>query len=68
MDAADRFRRDPLFASVVHALYGMVARAQLTPTELREAVILAAVMFEQNNIRPIMPDFLRRTMEGEHHA
>jgi hypothetical protein len=47
----ERFQRDPLFHHLVMTLYDQIVRSNFTPTELREAVMLAAVKYEQQTIR-----------------
>lgn len=46
-----RYRVDPTFNSLVKLLEGILLQAQFTPTELREACIIAAVKHDQ--LRPI---------------
>lgn len=48
-----RYHHDPEIATVVHALMNLLERAQLTPAELREVAMYAAVRFEQTRLRPI---------------
>jgi hypothetical protein len=56
---ADRYRRDPHFAVLVDTVYmQMLEPAHYTPTELREAVMLAAIMFEDRRTRSIFVDHL----------
>lgn len=47
----ERMLRDPQFAALVNTLESMIHRAEYTPTELREAVILAATRYESSRIR-----------------
>ena len=54
MDVSERYQRDPLFHAMVNLLRGELAKGEFTPTELREAVILAATMHDAENVRPIM--------------
>lgn len=59
MTARDRYRQDPLFRMFTDNIYRMAEHAHaegntLTPTELREAATLAAIMFEERHLRPIM--------------
>jgi hypothetical protein len=44
----ERYNRDPQFHQLVNVLMGCIRRAEFTPTELREAVILAAIKYEQS--------------------
>lgn len=42
----ERYQRDPIFHALVECLLAELIRADFTPTELREAVILAATIHE----------------------
>lgn len=42
----DRYMRDPHFATLVNLLAHHLDRCDLTPTEVREAALLAAVIVE----------------------
>ena len=44
MTPRERYQRDPAFARLVKTVYASLERCEFTPTELREAVILAAIM------------------------
>ena len=54
--AEDRYHNDPVFHAIVATLYNMLENAEniYTPTELREAAMLAATMYESVHIRPIL--------------
>ncbi len=41
-----RYQRDPMFAALVNMLESSLHTADFTPTELREAVMLAAIRYE----------------------
>jgi hypothetical protein len=45
----ERYQNDPAFRALVEVLYNQIANAQFTPSELREAVILAATRYEMNH-------------------
>jgi len=49
-----RYQRDATFHTVVDMLRAALERYDFTPTELREAVILAASMHEMGIIRPLV--------------
>lgn len=52
----DRYRNDPVFKSLVDVLSCMLennAMRNWTPTELREAVMLAACRYEMTHVRPL---------------
>ena len=46
-----RYVRDPEFAALVNSLLKMIEEGKYTPTELREACILAATQYEYRNSR-----------------
>lgn len=51
---SDRYLTDPVFKSVVDYLYLLVDYAYMTPSELREAVILAVTKYELTHMRPMV--------------
>jgi hypothetical protein len=53
LSPAERYCRDIQFAHLVDMIEAMIERADYTPTELREAVILAAI--RQAERRPAEP-------------
>lgn len=42
----ERYYRDPEFKRLVDVMVSMIHKANFTPTELREAAILAAIIYE----------------------
>ena len=55
----DRYRCDPVFHATVDLLYNLLEQQHregntITPTELREAALLAAVRFEARHVRPVL--------------
>lgn len=53
----ERYHRDPLFHALVSTLRQELRRGNFTPTELREAVILAATIHESETLRHyILPE------------
>ena len=53
MTAEERYITDPMFRSIVTHLKQLIALGQYTPTELREALILAATQYYSESPRPI---------------
>jgi len=47
----ERYRNDAQFKMLVDALEAAIHRAQYTPSELREAAILAAIHYESVRVR-----------------
>lgn len=54
LEPRERYARDPVYRSLVDSLMSAIHQAQYTPTELREAVILAAIQYEAQFPRPII--------------
>lgn len=52
MSPEERYSRDPVFHNVVDYIAKWVQDYQITPTEAREAAILACVIVESRTIRP----------------
>ena|ERR1700675_271563 len=48
-----RYKSDSTFRTAVDILRSFLQEYRLTPSELREAVVLAATMHEMTNIRPL---------------
>jgi hypothetical protein len=49
----ERYMRDPQFKQLVDLLEMQIHQAQFTPTELREAAILATIKYECRTVRPL---------------
>lgn len=54
LPAADRYMGDVVFKTLVDAMYGIIRRGEMTPTEVREAAMLAATMYETRHVNPIL--------------
>lgn len=66
MTAQERYRNDPLFHALVDTIYGAIVRLELTPTEVRDAAMLAAIMYDMNHMRhSIRPDLDRKMKEPQ---
>lgn len=50
---SERYKHDPVFRGLVNTLRSLLVRSDFTPSELREAVLLAATMYETETIRPL---------------
>jgi hypothetical protein len=48
----DRYTEDPLFRRIVDLMTGMIESGQFTPTEIREAAMVAQINFEARHPRP----------------
>ena len=58
----ERYQNDATFRQLVDLLYASIDNAQFTPSEIREAAMLAHILYEERRIRPMMltdENFLR---------
>ena len=58
MDVTERYERDTQFRTLVDTLYSFICDAKFSPTEIREAAMLAHILFEERRIRPMILDNL----------
>lgn len=59
----ERYQTDATFRQLVDMLYASIDNAQFTPSEIREAAMLAHILYEERRIRPMMVtdvEFLNR--------
>ena len=54
MTVRERYANDPLFHEIVDTFRMMIENAAATPTEIREAAMLAQIMYEERYPRPIV--------------
>ena len=54
MHIRERYQKDPLFASMVDTMMAFIEQGNTTPTEIREAAMLAQIMYEERNLRPVI--------------
>ena len=54
MTPQERYMQDPVFHALVQTLRSELAKGAWTPTELREAVMLAATAHEAETVRPMI--------------
>lgn len=64
MSPEERYCRDPQFKTLVDTVEMMIHRCEYTPTELREAVILAAIRHESRTVK-VNSYLARRIHESE---
>ena len=50
LSAEERYRRDVQFKALVDTLQNLIHHGQYTPTELREAAVLAATRYYQYSV------------------
>jgi hypothetical protein len=61
--ATQRYRSDAMFRNLVDMLYAGIDHAQLSPSEIREAAMLAHILYEERHLRPILFDDARQIIE-----
>lgn len=49
----DRYLNDPVYKTLVDTMYHVMCQGNFTPSELREAAMLAAMKFEALHTKPI---------------
>lgn len=54
LDVRERYLRDPVFHHMVQTLLAAIRGGNYTPSEVREAAMLAQVIYEQETIRPLL--------------
>lgn len=52
----EKYLNDPQYHQLVSMLESMIERAQFTPSELREACILASINYEMRHVREMKID------------
>lgn len=60
----EKYMNDPEYHALVRMLEGMIEQARFTPSELREACVLASINYEMRHVRsahidPRLDDALR---------
>jgi hypothetical protein len=50
MSARERYEHDPIFHAIVAHMAQAIENLQLTPTEMREAAMLACILFEERRV------------------
>ena len=53
LDIKIRYRDDPQLRMLVDYMVVMIDRLQFTPSELREAAMLAAIIYENTHVRSV---------------
>jgi hypothetical protein len=53
MPPRERYERDPWFHALVDALHHHIREARFTPTEIREAAMLAQIFYEERHPRHV---------------
>lgn len=52
----EKYMNDPEYHHLVNTLEGLIESARFTPSELREACVLASINYEMRHIRDIQID------------
>ena len=53
MTAEERYHHDPHFRVLVDAIYAAIVEMKYTPTEVRDAAMLAAIKYEMTYVRSL---------------
>ena len=61
----DRYRDDAAFRTMVDQLRACIDRAEFTPSEIREAAMLAQILYEETRLRPMMIEALQDRPWGD---
>ena len=68
MSTTQRYQTDASFRQLVDMLYSLIDHAEYTPTEIREAAMLAHILYEERRIRPILIDGLGQIARDFNHG
>lgn len=52
LPATERYRNDPAFRHIVDMMQSLIHNADYTPSEIREAAMLAQILYEETHLRP----------------
>ena len=65
--ARDRYRNDMEYRALVDMMIAMIHRCEFTPSEMREAAVLASIEYDAVNIRrrviPLTPELHEQLKE-----
>jgi len=51
----DKYINDPQYYALVNTMFSHIVACNYTPSEMREAAILASIIYEENRIRMLAP-------------
>jgi len=56
-DAREQYRNDPMFQRMTDTVLSLLIEAQMTPSEVRAAAVLACIVYEELYVHPnlVMP-------------
>jgi hypothetical protein len=49
----EKYLNDPHYHALVNSLRALIEKCEMTPSEVREAAILACILYEENTVRSI---------------
>ncbi len=58
----DKYQNDPAYKMLVDILVNQIVECKYTPSELREAALLASIIYEEITIKPM---FITPTKDGD---
>ena len=53
---SERYETEAQFRTLVDTMYSFIDHAQFSPTEIREAAMLAHILWEERHVRPLILD------------
>ena len=53
-DLRDKYRNDVSFRQLVDLMVGQISEAHFTPSEMREAAMVASILYEEINYRRVV--------------
>ena len=60
----DKYQNDPAYKMLVDTLVSQIVECKYTPSELREAALLASIIYEEMTIRPLFINFPKEINNG----
>ena len=64
MNLRERYYNDPVFNKLIDHTVKMIEDLQFTPTEIREAAMIAQIIYEEKNPRNIYSDnFIKQLLK-----
>ena len=59
MNVHHRYQNDTHFHTIMDTFLALIRDAKYTPTEIREAAMLAQIIYEETTLRPILIEHVR---------
>ena len=59
MTSRERCLNDPVFRTLVDAIYNEIIKHNFTPSEIRDAAMVAAMKYEYSHVRTLWPELAK---------